>query len=222
MNGMRSMTAPGKYCPTPGISTPGGANTPRAKYRASGESTRQFWNGIVGRSIHPSDGGPSGAKYSTFGSTRARSARLGVPPCQQRLSLKIAEPARSGHSVLTFIHGGSSDKGLGVSYQRCEPGTFLIGPFKAVTSSSTKFTVTTGGTGRSCTRPSCGPQIASMCKAWYSMAPASATSPPAPAAWYLLDPKMACSTGVVVGRSTSAQYSGTWKLDLLGEASPRL
>mmetsp|Transcript_89515 Transcript_89515/g.261635 ORF Transcript_89515/g.261635 Transcript_89515/m.261635 type:complete len:282 (-) Transcript_89515:151-996(-) len=222
MNGMRSMIAPGEYCAIPGISMPGGATTPLAKYRARGDSDCQRSKGMLGRSNQPSEGSPPGAKYSTFGSTRARSARLGVPPCQQRLSLKMAEPARSGQSVLTFIHEGSSDRVKGGSCQRCEPGTFRMGPFIAVTSSSTKFTVTTGGTGRSCTWPSCGPQIASICNDWYSIAPASTTSPPAPASWYVLDPKMACSTGVVVGRSMRAQYSGMCRLDFVAEASPKL
>ena len=78
-------------------------------------------------------------RQEALGKARKRSERLGVPPCQQRLSRKMAAPAGSGQRVLNCIHVGSSRCVGGRWRQRCEPGTTRIGPLIAVTFSSTKL-----------------------------------------------------------------------------------
>ena len=50
--------------------------------------------GIVDLSNQPKDGMAVGGKYSMFGRTRILSERFGVPPCQHRLSLKMAAPGK--------------------------------------------------------------------------------------------------------------------------------
>ena len=125
-----------------------------------------------------------GAKYSTFGIARTSRDRLGVPPCQQRASRKIAEPAGSGQIVLSRIHSGSAAS-LGIGARdRCVPGICLIGPFSGVRSTIGKL-MCTDGTGRSriVTPPtgSCNSDhTLSECSPWYSIAPGSARSPPQP------------------------------------------
>lgn len=78
-------------------------------------------------------------RQKALGKARKRSDKLGVPPCQQRLSLKMAAPAGSGQRVLNCIQKGSSLCVGGRSRQRCEPGTTRIGPLIAVTFSNTKL-----------------------------------------------------------------------------------
>ena len=48
-----------------------------------------------------------------FGIARTSRDKFGVPPCQQRRSRIIADPAGAGQSVLSFIHSGSLYK-LGI------------------------------------------------------------------------------------------------------------
>ena len=70
---------------------------------------------------------------------------LGVAPCQQRLSRKMAAPALAPTSVEYFIHGGSS-AGLGVGcVEVCDPAIWRIGPFSHVRSHIRKLMVTSGG-----------------------------------------------------------------------------
>lgn len=75
-----------------------------------------------------------GAMYSIPGIARISRDRLGVPPCQQRASRMIAEPAGSGHTVLRRIHSGSSASvGIGAR-ERWVPGMNRVGPLIGVRS----------------------------------------------------------------------------------------
>ena len=91
--GMISRIAAGEYSLTPGMDSSGGATTYREMYCARGERSLQICHGIVCRSNQPKEGRAPGGKYSMFGRARILSERLGVPPCQSRLSRKIAAPA---------------------------------------------------------------------------------------------------------------------------------
>src|SRR6478672_10100878 len=95
-----------------------------------------------------------GAKYSMLGAALTSWERFGVPPCHARRSRKMPEPAGAGHTVLSFIHSGSSAR-LGIGLREfCVPGIWRVGPFSGVRSTIGKLMVT-AGTGNSLveTRP---------------------------------------------------------------------
>ena len=97
---------------------------------------------------------------------------------------RIADPAGAGHSVLSFIHSGSSARlGIG-SREFCVPGIWRVGPFSVVRSIIGKLIVTAGtGSSRVVMRPlgSCSSvHTLSEWRPWYSIAPGMAMSPPAP------------------------------------------
>ena len=97
-----------------------------------------------------------GAKYSMFGAARTslREVRCAaVPGCAGRgrsPNLPVA-----GHSVLSFIHSGSSRRfGIGCR-EFCVPGICRVGPFSGVRSTIGKLMVTAGtGSSRSTLGPS--------------------------------------------------------------------
>jgi len=89
---MISRIAAGEYTPRPGISSPGPATTALEMCCPKGESCSHVSKGIVYLSNQPSDGMAVGGKYSMLGNARILSERFGVPPCQQRLSRKMAAP----------------------------------------------------------------------------------------------------------------------------------
>ena len=87
--------------------------------------------------MHVMDGRREGGVNSAY---RGVSPMQGVPPCQHRMSLRIAQPAGIGQTVDIFIHCGSSARdGIG-SFEFCVPGTKRIaaaGPIHNIMQSHT-------------------------------------------------------------------------------------